>query len=181
MWIVLRVMIWYLLLKIWAKVKNFLRLTEPSRALQPKGTQWFSRIGFFVVQVISLGPCRRPIRGNHWVPLGCRALLGSVKCNLFQTDGSIIISFHKSLLASLRVDLALNCIRSRNAFLERGTENSGKRAASERREGEKNDHSAVSESLPLVIQMHYFGMQLWSLVLKFVFSFTWFFMTRVCL
>ena len=63
--------------------------------------------------------------------------------------------------------MALNCIRSRNAFLERGTENSGKRAASERREGgstEKNDHSAVSESLPLVIQMHYFGMQLWSLV-----------------
>ena len=22
-----------------------------------------------------------PIRGNHWVPLGCRALLGSVKCS----------------------------------------------------------------------------------------------------
>ena len=23
---------------------------------------------------------KSPIRGNHWVPLGCRALLGSVKC-----------------------------------------------------------------------------------------------------
>ena len=25
---------------------------------------------------------KSPIRGNHWVPLGCRALLGSVKSNL---------------------------------------------------------------------------------------------------
>ena len=38
-----------------------LKLTEPRRALQPKGTQWFPRIGLFVVQVITLGPCRRPI------------------------------------------------------------------------------------------------------------------------
>ena len=70
----------------------------------------------------------------------------------------------KSLLASLWVDLALNCIRSRNAFLERGTEHSRERAANECREGgctEKNDHSAVSESLPVVIQMHYFGTQLY--------------------
>ena len=37
------------------------RLTEPRRALQPKGTQWFPRIGLFVVQAIILGPCRRPI------------------------------------------------------------------------------------------------------------------------
>ena len=36
-------------------------LTEPRRALQPKGTQWFPRIGHFVVQAISLGPCRRLI------------------------------------------------------------------------------------------------------------------------
>ena len=36
-------------------------LTEPRRALQPKGTQWFPRIGLFVVRAISLGPCRRPI------------------------------------------------------------------------------------------------------------------------
>ena len=25
---------------------------------------------------------KSPIQGNHWVPLGCRALLGSVKYNL---------------------------------------------------------------------------------------------------
>ena len=37
-------------------------LTEPRWALQPQGTQWFSRIGLFVVQAISLGPCRRPIK-----------------------------------------------------------------------------------------------------------------------
>ena len=36
-------------------------LTEPRRAIQPKGTQWFPRIGLFVVRAISLGPCRRPI------------------------------------------------------------------------------------------------------------------------
>ena len=36
-------------------------LTEPKRALQPKGTQWFPRIELFGVQAISLGPCRRPI------------------------------------------------------------------------------------------------------------------------
>ena len=36
-------------------------LTEPRRTLQPKCTQWFPRIGLFVVQAISLGPCRRPI------------------------------------------------------------------------------------------------------------------------
>ena len=36
-------------------------LTEPRRALQPKGTQWFRQIGLFVVQAISLGPCRRSI------------------------------------------------------------------------------------------------------------------------
>ena len=39
----------------------FTYLTTPRRALQPKGTQWFPRIGLFVVQAISLGPCRRPI------------------------------------------------------------------------------------------------------------------------
>ena len=33
-------------------------LTEPSRALQPKSTQGFPRIGLFVVQAISLGGCR---------------------------------------------------------------------------------------------------------------------------
>ena len=36
-------------------------LTEPRWPLQPKGTQWFLRIGLFVVRAISLGPCRRPI------------------------------------------------------------------------------------------------------------------------
>ena len=36
-------------------------LTEPRRALQPKGTQWFPRIGLFEVQAINLGPCRRPL------------------------------------------------------------------------------------------------------------------------
>ena len=36
-------------------------LTEPRRALQPTGTQWFSWIGLFVVQAISLVPSRRPI------------------------------------------------------------------------------------------------------------------------
>ena len=41
--------------------QNMFTLTEPRRALQPKGTQWFPRIGLFVVQAISLGPCRRPI------------------------------------------------------------------------------------------------------------------------
>ena len=42
-------------------VLNLTLLTEPRRALQPKGTQWFPRIGLFVVRAISLGPCRRPI------------------------------------------------------------------------------------------------------------------------
>ena len=42
------------------KVINY-NLTEPRRALQPKGTQWFPWIGHFVVQAISLGPRRRPI------------------------------------------------------------------------------------------------------------------------
>ena len=64
-----------------------------------------------MVQAISLGPCRRPIefltsshpcrrllqgprlmawttkspiRGNHWGPLGCRALLGSVKAKIIK-------------------------------------------------------------------------------------------------
>ena len=37
------------------------RLTEPRWALQPQGTQWFPRIGLFVVQAISLGPYRWPI------------------------------------------------------------------------------------------------------------------------
>ena len=36
-------------------------LTEPRSALQPKSTQRFPRIGLFLVQAISLGPCRRPI------------------------------------------------------------------------------------------------------------------------
>ena len=36
-------------------------LTEPRWPLQPRGTQWFLRIGLFVVRAISLGPCRRPI------------------------------------------------------------------------------------------------------------------------
>ena len=36
MWIVLRVIIGYLLLKIWAKVKNFLRLTEPILGIRLK-------------------------------------------------------------------------------------------------------------------------------------------------
>ena len=36
-------------------------LTEPRKALQPKSTQWFPRIILFVVQAISLGPCKRPI------------------------------------------------------------------------------------------------------------------------
>ena len=47
-------------------------LTEPRRALQPKGTQWFPWIGLFVVHAISLGPCRRPIEfltSSH--PCGC--------------------------------------------------------------------------------------------------------------
>ena len=39
----------------------FIILTEPRRALQPQGTQWFPRIGLFVVQAISLGPYRWPI------------------------------------------------------------------------------------------------------------------------
>ena len=42
-------------------VQLTLNLTEPRWAIQPQGTQWFSRIGLFVVQAISLGPCRRPI------------------------------------------------------------------------------------------------------------------------
>ena len=36
MWIVVRVIIGYLLLKIWAKVKNFLRLTEPILGIRLK-------------------------------------------------------------------------------------------------------------------------------------------------
>ena len=36
-------------------------LTKPRWALQPQGTQWFLRIGLFMVQAISLGPCRTPI------------------------------------------------------------------------------------------------------------------------
>ena len=36
-------------------------LTEPRWPLQPRGTQWFLRIGLFAVQAISLGTCRRPI------------------------------------------------------------------------------------------------------------------------
>ena len=36
-------------------------LTEPRWAPQPQGTQWFPRIGLFVVQAISLAPCRWPI------------------------------------------------------------------------------------------------------------------------
>ena len=36
-------------------------LTEPRWALQPQGTQRFPRIWLFVVQAISLGPCRWPI------------------------------------------------------------------------------------------------------------------------
>ena len=40
---------------------DFYFLTEPRWALQPQGTQWFPRIGLFVVQAISLGDCRRPI------------------------------------------------------------------------------------------------------------------------
>ena len=50
----------------WSKIAKFnlnglLLLTEPRRALQPKGTQWFTRIELFAVQAISLGTCRRPI------------------------------------------------------------------------------------------------------------------------
>ena len=40
---------------------GLLLLTEPRWPLQPRGTQWFLRIGLFVVRAISLGPCRRPI------------------------------------------------------------------------------------------------------------------------
>ena len=36
-------------------------LTESRWALQPQGTQWFPKIGLFLVQAISLGPCRWPI------------------------------------------------------------------------------------------------------------------------
>ena len=36
-------------------------LTEPRWPLQPRGTQWFLRIGLFVVRAISLGSCRSPI------------------------------------------------------------------------------------------------------------------------
>ena len=46
-------------------------LTVPRWAIQPQGTQWFSRIGLFVVQAISLGPCRRPIEFlTSWHPCG---------------------------------------------------------------------------------------------------------------
>ena len=46
-------------------------LTEPRWALQPQGTKWFSRIGLFVVQVIILGLCRRPIEFlTSWHPCG---------------------------------------------------------------------------------------------------------------
>ena len=47
----------------WYEIKYGIQyyLTEPRRALQPKGTQWFPLIGLFVVQAISLGPCRRLI------------------------------------------------------------------------------------------------------------------------
>ena len=48
-------MLWY---ECWQKVNI---LTEPRWPLQPRGTQWFLRIGLFVVRAISLGPCRRPI------------------------------------------------------------------------------------------------------------------------
>ena len=41
--------------------KRLWLLTEPRWPLQPRGTQWFLRIGLFVVRAISLGPCRRPI------------------------------------------------------------------------------------------------------------------------
>ena len=37
---------------------SFILFTEPRWALQPQSTQWFPRIGLFVVQAISLGPCR---------------------------------------------------------------------------------------------------------------------------
>ena len=54
----------------WADV--VLCLTEPRWALQPQGTQWFSRIGLFVVQAIILGPYRRPIEFlTSWHPCGC--------------------------------------------------------------------------------------------------------------
>ena len=66
-------------------------LTEPSRALQPKGAQWFPKVGLFVVHHWKFGifenACRgvmrsksqcvfwlmvwttkSPIRENHWVP-----------------------------------------------------------------------------------------------------------------
>ena len=46
-------------------------LTEPRWAIQPQGTQWFSRIGLFVVQAIILGPYRRPIEFlTSWHPCG---------------------------------------------------------------------------------------------------------------
>ena len=66
-------------------------LTEPRRALQPKCTQWFPRIGPYGFE--SLGflknaragamrsktqwvawTTKSPIVGNHWVALGCRLL-----------------------------------------------------------------------------------------------------------
>ena len=37
-------------------------LTAPSRALQPKDTKKNPKIGLFVIQVFSLGSCRRPIQ-----------------------------------------------------------------------------------------------------------------------
>ena len=51
-------------------------LTEPRWPLQPRGTQWFLRIGLFVVRAISLGPCRRPI---EFLTTSHLALLAFVK------------------------------------------------------------------------------------------------------
>ena len=36
------------------RLSTYLALTEPRRALQPKGTQWFPQIGLFVVQAKDL-------------------------------------------------------------------------------------------------------------------------------
>ena len=73
-------------------------LTEPRKALQFKGTQWFPRIGPRLIAWTTKCPI--------WVPLSCRALLGSVNLTKNQKRS---IFFYESffLFYSLVINTAL--------------------------------------------------------------------------
>ena len=54
---------------------------------------------------------KSPIRGNHWVPLGCRALLGSVNSQTFNIEWTLLL-FVKDAFLTEEKKTHWKCLKS---------------------------------------------------------------------